>query len=263
MAENIQPGTIHDQEEVKVQSGRARAALPAADLPDKVHTWPYLVRAEFIAGCVLLLVLMVWSITVDAPMEEPANPTKTPNPSKAPWYFLGLQEMLVYFDPWMAGVVLPSMIIVGLMAIPYIDTNKAGNGYYTIQFAGVGTDYPVHKEIAAMYQAQGKQPPKEMQSTVYYNRGILIAALHVEAIRNALKATGGNKPTGTDVKKGLEQIRDFTLGGLVPPLEITPTDHEGGGWVQIFQVKGGKFVKETDWFRAYREVVEHALKTAE
>ena len=54
-----------------------------------------------------------------------------PNPSKAPWYFLGLQEMLVYFDPWMAGVVLPTMIIVGLIAMPYIDFNQKGNGYYT------------------------------------------------------------------------------------------------------------------------------------
>ncbi len=53
------------------------------------------------------------------------------NPSKAPWYFLGLQEMLVYFDPWMAGVVLPSLILVGLMAIPYMDANPLGNGYYT------------------------------------------------------------------------------------------------------------------------------------
>jgi hypothetical protein len=131
MAENISPGApIGDHEEVKVTSGRARA-LAAQDLPDKVHTWPYLVRAEFIAGCVLLLVLLVWSITVDAPMEEPANPTKTPNPSKAPWYFLGLQEMLVYFDPWIAGVVLPSLIIVGLMVIPYVDINPKGNGYYT------------------------------------------------------------------------------------------------------------------------------------
>ena len=57
----------------------------------------------------------------------------TPNPSKAPWYFLGLQEMLVYFDPWLAGVVLPGLIIVGLMAIPYIDTNPKGNGYYTFR----------------------------------------------------------------------------------------------------------------------------------
>jgi hypothetical protein len=58
------------------------------------------------------------------------EPARTPNPSKAPWYFLGLQEMLVFFDPWHAGVVLPSLIIVGLMVIPYIDINPAGNGYY-------------------------------------------------------------------------------------------------------------------------------------
>src|SRR3954468_1047012 len=133
MAENLNVGApIQDQEEVKVQAGRARA-IAASDLPDKVHTWPYLVRAEFIAGCVLLLVLLVWSITVDAPMEEPANPTKTPNPSKAPWYFLGLQEMLVYFDPWIAGVVLPSMIISGLMLVPYCDKNPKGVGYYTLK----------------------------------------------------------------------------------------------------------------------------------
>lgn len=107
----------------------APAAAPA--LPDKIHSWPYFVRAEFIAGAVLLLVLLVWSLAIDAPLEAPANPTRTPNPSKAPWYFLGLQEILVYFDPWIAGVVLPGIIIVGLMAIPYVDVNPKGNGYYT------------------------------------------------------------------------------------------------------------------------------------
>ena len=70
--------------------------------------------------------LLVWGIALQAPLEEPASSVKTPNPSKAPWYFLGLQEMLVYYDPWMAGVVLPSLIVVGLMAIPYIDFNKRG-----------------------------------------------------------------------------------------------------------------------------------------
>jgi hypothetical protein len=68
---------------------------------------------------------------LQAPPEDPASAVTTPNPSKAPWYFLGLQEMLVYYDPWMAGVVLPSIILVGLMALPYIDFNKKGNGYYT------------------------------------------------------------------------------------------------------------------------------------
>ena len=92
--------------------------------------------------------------------------------------------------------------------------------------------------------------------------GILNAAIDVDDPQCA-QGEWRAEATGQDVKNGFEQIRDFTLGGLVPPLEITPTDHEGGGWVQVFQVKGGKFVKETDWFRAYRDVVEHALKTAE
>ena len=98
---------------------------------DKVHTWPHLVRAEFLCALLVTVLLVVWSLVVDAPLEEPANPTRTPNPSKAPWYFLGLQEMLVFFDPWHAGVVLPTFIIVGLMVIPYIDINPKGNGYYT------------------------------------------------------------------------------------------------------------------------------------
>jgi branched-chain amino acid transport system substrate-binding protein len=140
---------------------------------------------------------------------------------------------------------------------------QVAEGYHTLQFAGAGDDYPVRQEIKAMYKAQGKEPPKGMDDSVIYNRGILNAALHVEAIRNALKANGGKQPTGTDVKNGFEAIHDFTLGGLVPPLKVTATDHEGGGWVQIFQVKDGKFAKETDWFRAYPEVVAAAVKKAE
>jgi hypothetical protein len=99
----------------------------------KVHVWPYLLRIEFLAAIAVTVLLMVWSITMDAPLEEPANPSLTMNPAKAPWYFLGLQEMLVYFDPWIAGVVMPTLVIMGLMAIPYIDTNPLGSGYYTFR----------------------------------------------------------------------------------------------------------------------------------
>ena len=99
----------------------------------EVQVWPYLLRMEFLATIIVTVILFVWSITLNAPLEEPANPNVTMNPSKAPWYFLGLQEMLVYFDPWMAGVVLPTLIIVGLMAIPYMDTNPLGAGYYTFR----------------------------------------------------------------------------------------------------------------------------------
>jgi branched-chain amino acid transport system substrate-binding protein len=132
-----------------------------------------------------------------------------------------------------------------------------------LQFAGAGDDYPIRQEIKAMYKKDGKEPPKEMDDTVIYNRGLLQAAVHVEALKNTLKLTGGKPPKGEDVKKGFEGIKELNLGGLVPPLTITPTEHEGGGWVQIFQVKGGKFVKETDWVQAYRDVVEDAVKHAE
>ncbi len=100
---------------------------------DKVLTWPDLVYTELICMVVLTVVLIGWSMMLKAPLEDPANPQASPNPSKAPWYFLGLQEMLVYYDPWLAGVVFPGLIIVGLGAIPYIDTNPRGNGYYTLK----------------------------------------------------------------------------------------------------------------------------------
>ena len=100
---------------------------------EKLFTWPDLVYTEMLCMILLTVVMIVWSVALRAPLEEAANPTSSPNPAKAPWYFLGLQEMLVYFDPWLAGVVLPGLIIVGLMAIPYIDTNPKGNGYYSFR----------------------------------------------------------------------------------------------------------------------------------
>jgi len=135
-------------------------------------------------------------------------------------------------------------------------------GYNALQFAGVGADYPVLNEIREMYKKEGKEPPKEMASTVFYNRGVLIAAVHLEAVRNALKAKPAGNLTGVDVKAGFERIKGFTLGGLVPPLEISASDHEGGGWVQIYTVKNGKFVKATEWFKAYPDVLAKHIKEA-
>jgi len=112
----------------RVKEGRP---LYEVEKQEKVLVWPDLVYTELVCMVVVTVILIAWGILLQAPLEEPASAAKTPNPSKAPWYFLGLQEMLVYYDPWMAGVVLPSIIIVGMMAIPYIDFNKLGNGYYT------------------------------------------------------------------------------------------------------------------------------------
>ncbi|TSA02105.1 MAG: hypothetical protein D4R77_13075 [Planctomycetaceae bacterium] len=111
----------------------AQGLPPTEKLHDeKVLVWPDLVYTELICMIAVSAFLLLWAIYLRAPLEEPASSVKTPNPSKAPWYFLGLQEMLVYFDPWYAGVVLPSLVIFGLMAIPYLDFNKKGNGYYSI-----------------------------------------------------------------------------------------------------------------------------------
>ena len=110
-----------------------KKVLEYNDPEDKVLVWPDLVYIELIALILFTVFLVVWSVLVAAPIEDPANPAVTPNLSKAPWYFLGLQEMLVYFDPWLAGVVFPTFIILGMMAIPYMDINKKGDGYYSFK----------------------------------------------------------------------------------------------------------------------------------
>ncbi|HXJ42505.1 MAG TPA: hypothetical protein VNH18_24710, partial [Bryobacteraceae bacterium] len=99
----------------------------------EVQVWPFLLRIEFLAAIIVTLLLLVWSLTINAPLDEPANPGLTMNPAKAPWYFVGLQELLVYFDPWIAGVVLPLLIIVGLLLFPYLDASPLGSGYYTLR----------------------------------------------------------------------------------------------------------------------------------
>jgi branched-chain amino acid transport system substrate-binding protein len=145
-----------------------------------------------------------------------------------------------------------------------MDMTAAGwdtaEGYLGMHFAGVGRDFPVIQAIMQMYQDEGKEVP-EIIGQVYYNRGVFNAAVMVEAIRLAVK-NSGLPLTGEKVKEGYEQIKDFTLGGFLPPLTITTQDHEGGGWVQIYQTKDGKLVKHTDWFQGYRDIVLDEVKKA-
>ena len=106
---------------------KARAIQQVKAVPtDKVNTWPHLMIAEFSALMVITAVLIVLSVILQAPLLELANFNATPNPSKAPWYFLGLQELLSYYDPQIAGVIIPAVTgLVGFMAIPYVDRNPS------------------------------------------------------------------------------------------------------------------------------------------
>src|SRR5882672_1666339 len=98
---SIREGVINDR---RISAGKGPIEKEESD---RVWVWPDLGYTELISLSRCSVVLIAWSIFLKAPLEQPANPANTPNPSKAPWYFLGLQEMLVYFDPWLAGVVLP------------------------------------------------------------------------------------------------------------------------------------------------------------
>jgi len=120
---------------VAVRRDGARGATGLEAVPgmrgNEVAVFPYLVFKEFLAALLVSVGLLIWSLAINAPLLSEANPNKTENPAKAPWYFAGLQELLVYFDPWIAGVAMPALIIVGLMAIPYLDTSRNATGEYT------------------------------------------------------------------------------------------------------------------------------------
>ena len=92
---------------------------------DKVHTWPHLLAVEFVAALAMTAFVFIFSVFVHAPLLQLANPNQTPNPSKAPWYFLGLQELLTVFHPMVAGVTLPGVGLIALVLAPYLDRNPS------------------------------------------------------------------------------------------------------------------------------------------
>jgi quinol-cytochrome oxidoreductase complex cytochrome b subunit len=106
-----------------VKSGSIQEAKAAP--VDKVHTWPHLLAVEFVAALALTAFLFVFSWVVNAPLLQAADFNNTPNPSKAPWYFLGLQELLTMFHPMIAGVTLPGIGLVALVLAPYLDRNPS------------------------------------------------------------------------------------------------------------------------------------------
>jgi len=107
-----------------------RGFLVEEDDEPKAMTVPHLLVREAVAFLGLSLVLVIVSLLVDAPLEEIANPALTPNPAKAPWYFLGLQELLHYYPPFVAGVLLPGLVVLALVVVPYFDINLKREAFF-------------------------------------------------------------------------------------------------------------------------------------
>jgi quinol-cytochrome oxidoreductase complex cytochrome b subunit len=124
------PGQIDEARRQKLlELVRGRALARPTDLADdEVMVWPSLVVVEAVCATVFLVILTLLSIFVSAPLTEHANPNKTPNPSKAPWYFLNLQELLLHMNAGLAGVIVPTVALLAIAAIPYIDRSPLGVG---------------------------------------------------------------------------------------------------------------------------------------
>jgi hypothetical protein len=174
-------------------------ASAAAQSERLVYVWPHLVTIEFLAGILLLLSMVVVSIILQSPLEGHANADKTPNPSKAPWYFLNLQELLLHMHPSLAGVIIPSAVLFGAIPlIPYFDRNTADVGKW------FGT--PKAKSICIF--------------TTVYSTIVLIALIifdeqiGVKPLMHGL-ATALHAPI-------LEDVSPFGIGALSLPNVIVP-----------------------------------------
>lgn len=117
----------------KIRSDKSGYMLMNKPSYPRVPSWPDFIWIIFLM--MLFITILLWGVSflVYAPLEEAAEWAKTPNPAKAPWYFIGLQELLVYFDPWIAGVILPNQIIIGLILIPYVDVSPTEQGSYNFE----------------------------------------------------------------------------------------------------------------------------------
>src|SRR5438477_914365 len=109
---------------------RTRPTTPADQEADTVQVWPHLVVIEFLGAVIITINLVLLGTLINGPLAELANPDRTPNPSKAPWYFLNLQELLLHMDPALAGVIVPTVALVLIAIIPYVDRGSRGLGVW-------------------------------------------------------------------------------------------------------------------------------------
>src|SRR5690349_11585297 len=122
--------TINKGARVLTPPPRTRPTTPAEQEADTVQVWPHLVVIEFLAAVIFSINLVLLGTLVNGPLDDLANPDRTPNPSKAPWYFLNLQELLLHMNPALAGVIVPTIALILIAIIPYVDRGARGLGVW-------------------------------------------------------------------------------------------------------------------------------------
>src|SRR5690242_7998340 len=122
--------TVQKGAKVLTPPARTRPTTPSDQEADTVQVWPHLVVIEFLAALIFTINLVLLSTLVNGPLDQLANPDQTPNPSKAPWYFLNLQELLLHMNPALAGVIVPTIALVLIAVIPYVDRSTKGLGIW-------------------------------------------------------------------------------------------------------------------------------------
>src|SRR3712207_1595298 len=125
--------TVQKGAKVLTPPARTRPSTPAEQEADTVQVWPHLVVIEFLAAVIFTINLVLLGTLINGPLAELANPDRTPNPSKAPWYFLNLQELLLHMHPALAGVLVPTAALIAIGAMPYIDRDTSDVGKWVPQ----------------------------------------------------------------------------------------------------------------------------------
>ena len=185
-----------------VVQGEARPPVTMED-EDMAMAFPHLIVRESICFLATFLVLSILALCFEAPLEGIANPEMTPNPAKAPWYFLGLQELLHYYPPLISGIILPGLIVVGLIVIPYFDVNlkrtpmwrsNPGGKFLGVWAAALGITALL--ELTSPYLHDGSRETLEETVKIMgtYQLGKELSDAQVNSIVTFLKSLTGDLP---------------------------------------------------------------------
>ncbi len=219
--------TIQKGARVLTPPPRTRPTTPAEQEADTVQVWPHLVVIEFLGAVIITINLVLLGTLVNGPLEDVANPDRTPNPSKAPWYFLNLQELLLHMNPALAGVIVPTIALVLIAAIPFVDRSTRGLGvwFYSPRGPKIAGFMAVYTTaVCAALIALDKLFPLKANFTNWLQTAD-VAQNHTSGFLSFITVVVGNIVGGTsDASKhasALGILQEAIVGWIIPTIFFT------------------------------------------